>query len=50
MMEALFDQALGLSWPDRLAGFLFVGTPQGAPRPMRRPLLADHLREWTGNE
>jgi len=42
------NQALGLSWPDRLAGFLFVGTPQGAPRPVRRPALSEHLSEWTG--
>ena len=42
------NQALGLAWPDRLAGFLFVGTPQGAPRPVRRPLLADHCGSGRG--
>lgn len=42
------NQALGFSWPDRLVGFLFAGTPQDPPRPVRRPPLADHLSEWKG--
>lgn len=42
------NQALGFSWPDRLVGFLFTGTPQDPPRPVRRPPLADHVSEWTG--
>jgi nitroreductase len=42
------NQALGFSWPNRLVGFLFTGTPQDTPRPARRPRLADHVSEWTG--
>jgi nitroreductase len=40
--------ALGLHAPDRLLGFLYIGTAQQpsttAPRPDRR----DHVREWSG--
>jgi nitroreductase len=42
------NQALGFSWPDRLVGFLFTGTPLDAPHPARRPPLADHMSEWKG--
>lgn len=40
--------ALGLERGDRLAGFLFVGTPMDAPRAPRRPAVADHTIEWAG--
>ncbi len=39
---------LGLSAPDVLAGFLFVGTAVEPARPARRPALGDHVAEWTG--
>jgi nitroreductase len=40
--------ALGLAPADRLAGFLYIGTP-AEPRPHpRRPALDEHLSEWTG--
>ena len=39
--------ALGLEPGDKLAGFLFAGTPKAAaPLAMRRPALADHVVEW----
>ena len=40
--------ALGFAAPDRLLGFLLVGTPSaGADRPQPvRPTLADHVAEW----
>jgi nitroreductase len=38
--------ALGLEPSDKLAGFLFVGTPKAAPLSTRRPELADHVVEW----
>jgi nitroreductase len=41
--------ALGLGSSDQLAGFLFVGTPKGAPQMAGGPKLADHVVEWTGN-
>ncbi|MFC0408695.1 nitroreductase family protein [Roseomonas elaeocarpi] len=42
-------EALGLSAPDRLLGFLFVGTPDGsAMAPARRGAVAEHVREWQG--
>lgn len=40
--------ALGLEPGDKLAGFLFVGTPVVAPGVPRRPAVADHMVEWTG--
>ena len=40
--------ALGFAPTDKLAGFLFVGTPREAPRTARRPPLANHVVEWTG--
>jgi nitroreductase len=40
---------LGFDTPDRLVGFLFVGTP-GRYRPTpSRPDLADHIIEWIGD-
>jgi nitroreductase len=41
-------EALGLEATDRLAGFLFVGTPRSTPLATRRPVLADHVTEWKG--
>lgn len=39
---------LGFPAPHRLAGFLFVGTPQaGATGPKRRP-VDDYVAQWTG--
>lgn len=40
--------ALGLDPTDRLAGFLFLGTPRSEPSPVRRPELANHVMEWAG--
>ena len=40
--------ALGLEPGDKLAGFLFVGTPTSAPMAPRRPAVADHTIEWAG--
>jgi nitroreductase len=42
--------ALGLVAPDRLAGFLYLGTPAAPPAPARRPALAEHVREWSPAE
>ena len=38
--------ALGLEETDKLAGFLFVGTPKAFPLATRRPTIADHVIEW----
>jgi nitroreductase len=40
--------ALGLEPTDKLAGFLFVGTPRAMPVATRRPAVADHVIEWQG--
>jgi nitroreductase len=42
------NEALGFSWPDRLVGLLFVGTPQEGVRPTPRPERAPYVREWLG--
>ena len=46
--DASVVAALGLEPGDKLAGFLFVGTPVTAPVVPRRPAVADHMVEWTG--
>ncbi len=40
--------ALGLPPPHRLAGFLYLGTPDGDPPPAMRPKPAEFLVNWTG--
>ncbi len=40
--------ALGIGAPERLIGYLFIGTPKEAERIVARPSLADHISEWTG--
>jgi nitroreductase len=40
--------ALGFHAPDRLAGFLFVGTPLDQPRGRHRPDPGDYTVEWNG--
>ena len=44
------NEALGFAWPDRLVGLVYVGTPKMAPPVWPRPVLADHVREWTGSD
>ncbi len=39
--------ALGFAPPDRLVGFVYVGTPPAALRPVERPSPASHASEWT---
>ncbi len=40
--------ALGLEETDKLAGFLFAGTPKEMPLSTRRPAVADYVLEWHG--
>ncbi|MBS4074762.1 nitroreductase [Ameyamaea chiangmaiensis] len=40
--------ALGFHAPHRLAGFLFVGTPDGKPHAPKRPDIADYRAIWDG--
>lgn len=40
--------ALGFHEPDRLFGFLFVGTAEQPERVVQRPSLSDHVTEWSG--
>ncbi|HWB50592.1 MAG TPA: nitroreductase [Stellaceae bacterium] len=42
------NEALGFTWPDRLVGLIYVGTPKVPPPVWPRPVPADHRREWTG--
>ncbi|AQS89199.1 oxidoreductase [Neoasaia chiangmaiensis NBRC 101099] len=41
-----FLATIGLNPPDRLAGFLFVGTPERAVREARRPDISDYMAFW----
>jgi nitroreductase len=38
--------ALGLESKDRIAGFLYMGTDQHGPGPMRRPDWREYVRHW----
>ena len=40
--------ALGLPPPHRLAGFLYLGTPEADLPPVKRPEPAEYLANWTG--
>jgi nitroreductase len=42
------NEALGFTFPDRLVGLLFVGSPPAVVRPTARPARADFVREWHG--
>jgi nitroreductase len=44
------NEALGFTWPDRLVGLVYVGTPKTAPPIWPRPVLADHVREWRASD
>ncbi len=37
---------LGFTAPDRVVGYLYLGTPAEPPFPTRRPDVADHLTAW----
>jgi nitroreductase len=37
---------LRLADNERLLGFLYLGTPEGAPKPIEEPALAAHVRSW----
>jgi nitroreductase len=40
--------ALGFEAPDRLVGFVYVGTPPSDLAAVERPAAAAHMAEWTG--
>ena len=41
--------ALGFTAPDRVIGFLYLGTPSDAPFPIRPLDVADYLAVWSSN-
>ncbi len=45
--DPMVQAGLGFAPPDTLAGFLFVGTPADGLPEVARPVLADHVSEWT---
>ena len=40
--------SLGFTAPDRVVGFLYLGTPAEPPLAVRRPAVAEYVTEWTG--
>ncbi|MGE0724886.1 MAG: nitroreductase [Alphaproteobacteria bacterium] len=46
--DPIVSAALGYPAPDRLVGFIYVGTPKEAAVPPSRPSASDHMAEWTG--
>lgn len=47
--DAHVKQGLGLEESDQIVAFLYIGTPEGEPRPKRRPDPAKFTVEWTGS-
>jgi nitroreductase len=45
--NARIKAALGLADNERIAGFIYVGTPAEAPEERERPKLADIVSRWT---
>jgi nitroreductase len=41
-------EALGFKAPDRVVGYLYLGTPAEPPMTARRADMAEHLTDWTG--
>ena len=41
-------RALGFEAPDRVVGYLYLGTPAEPAMATRRPAVGEHLREWSG--
>lgn len=46
--DPVVNQALGFHAPDRLIGFVYLGTPTETAKPVQRPLRDDHVRDWSG--
>ncbi|MCQ8279685.1 nitroreductase [Acetobacteraceae bacterium KSS8] len=46
--DPAMSAALGVQTPERLIGYIFVGTPREGDRNVARPPLSDHVSEWTG--
>jgi nitroreductase len=46
--DPVVGQALGFAHPDRLVGFLYVGTPVERSAGPKGPDLVDHVTDWTG--
>jgi nitroreductase len=41
--------ALGLAETERVAGFIYIGTPTGKPDERERPVLSDIVTHWSGD-
>lgn len=46
--DPVLAEELGLPAPHRLAGFLFIGTPEGEQHTPKRPDPAEFTASWTG--
>lgn len=40
--------ALGLAENERIAGFIYIGTPAEPPQERERPALSDIVKRWPG--
>ena len=47
--DAHVKQGLGLKETDEIVSFVYIGTPEGEPRPKKRPDPAKFTIEWTGS-
>ncbi|MEM7120218.1 MAG: nitroreductase [Pseudomonadota bacterium] len=48
--DPIVNKALGFHAPDRLIGFVYLGTPKEAAKPIQRPLREDFVRDWSGQD
>ncbi len=46
--DPVVKAALGLKDKDEIAGFVYIGTPEGKMRPKKRPDAARFTRDWAG--
>ncbi len=45
--DPVVNEALGFQKPDRLIGFVYLGTPKEPAKPVQRPLRDDFVRDWS---
>ncbi|HXK53889.1 MAG TPA: nitroreductase [Hyphomicrobiales bacterium] len=46
--DAKVRAALDVAEDEKIAGFIYIGTPKSVPEDRQRPVLADVVSEWTG--
>ncbi|MES3008267.1 MAG: nitroreductase [Pseudomonadota bacterium] len=42
----VITEALGLTENEKIIGFLYIGLPEGSPRPLRELAIDDYVKRW----